>query len=84
MAAEKRRENGKILVFRPTLEEFRDFPKYINYMEECGAHLRGIAKIVPPKEYVPRRGGYDDVNMPIPAPISQIVTGKLGIYQQVI
>ncbi len=52
-------------------------------MESCGAHLRGIAKIVPPPEYVPRKGGYDDVNITIRTPICQIVTGKQGLYQQI-
>lgn len=44
----------------------------------------GIAKVVPPKEYVPRKGGYGDIDdLEIPAPISQIVTGKQGLYQQI-
>lgn len=44
----------------------------------------GIAKVVPPKEYVPRKGGYEDIDdLEIPAPISQVVTGKQGVYQQI-
>ena len=31
------------------------FFSYITYMESQGAHLAGIAKIVPPKEWKPRR-----------------------------
>lgn len=34
-----------IQVFRPTMEEFRDFPKYIEYIESCGAHKAGLAKV---------------------------------------
>ena len=72
------------MVFRPTWEEFKDFPKYIEFMESCGAHKAGIAKVVPPPEYVARRGGYNDIkDFIIPAPISQIVTGKQGVYQQI-
>jgi hypothetical protein len=38
----------------------------------------GLAKIIPPKEWIPRRSGYnlrtekDLANMNIPAPISQV------------
>ena len=39
-------------------------------------------QIIPPKEWKPRRGGYDDVDVNIPAPITQIVTGQQGYYQQ--
>ena len=39
-----RTENG-IMVFRPTMKEFRDFAGYVTYMESCGAHRYGIAKV---------------------------------------
>ena len=42
------------MTFYPTLEEFSNLTKLIEYMESCGAHRAGIAKIVPPKEWVPR------------------------------
>lgn len=35
----------KIMVFRPTFEEFKDFNKYIRYIESCGAHKMGLAKV---------------------------------------
>uniref|UniRef100_A0A182N2D8 JmjC domain-containing protein n=1 Tax=Anopheles dirus TaxID=7168 RepID=A0A182N2D8_9DIPT len=35
----------KIQVFRPTWEEFKNFPKYIEYIESQGAHKAGLAKI---------------------------------------
>lgn len=35
----------KIMTFRPTLEEFRDFGKYIAYIESQGAHRAGLAKV---------------------------------------
>ncbi|XP_021363141.1 uncharacterized protein LOC110456629 isoform X2 [Mizuhopecten yessoensis] len=72
----------KIMVFRPTMEEFKDMAKYVSYMESCGAHKAGVAKVIPPAEWVPRRGGYDDLEMTIPAPITQVVTGCQGLYQQ--
>jgi hypothetical protein len=40
-----------ILTFRPTFEEFKDMPRYIQYMESKGAHRGGIAKVIPPKEW---------------------------------
>lgn len=41
--------------------------------------------MIPPPEYVPRKIGYDldTLNITIPAPIEQIVSGKQGIYQQI-
>lgn len=35
----------RIMVFRPTWEEFSNFSKYIEYMESRGAHLAGVAKV---------------------------------------
>ena len=35
----------KIMTFRPTMEEFKDFAKYIKYMESQGAHKAGLAKV---------------------------------------
>ncbi|ELU02724.1 hypothetical protein CAPTEDRAFT_102794, partial [Capitella teleta] len=72
----------KIMTFRPTYEQFKDFPSMIAYIESQGAHKAGLAKIIPPKEWCPRRGGYDDLDLMIPAPISQMVTGCQGLYQQ--
>ncbi|CAO1325274.1 unnamed protein product [Diamesa tonsa] len=76
--------NEKILVFRPSLAEFQNFPEYIKYIESCGAHKAGLAKIIPPPEWVPRKAGYnlDDMNIVIKSPILQYVTGKQGFYQQ--
>ncbi|ETN59259.1 JmjC domain-containing histone demethylation protein 3C [Anopheles darlingi] len=74
----------RIMVFRPTWEEFQDFSAYIDYMESKGAHKAGLVKVVPPPEWVPRKQGYDvkDINITIRTPISQIVSGRQGIYQQ--
>ncbi|RWS17149.1 lysine-specific demethylase 4C-like protein [Dinothrombium tinctorium] len=75
----------KIMVFRPTLEEMKDFSKYVEKMEAQGANKAGLAKIIPPPEWCPRKGGYDDdyVNdMVIKAPIMQVVNGRQGLYQQ--
>ncbi|CAH1979501.1 unnamed protein product [Acanthoscelides obtectus] len=75
----------RIMVFRPTWEEFKDFSKCIKHMESKGAHKAGLAKVIPPPEWVPRKGGYDvdNLSVVIPAPICQVVTGKQGLYQQI-
>uniref|UniRef100_A0A3B0RF76 [histone H3]-trimethyl-L-lysine(9) demethylase n=1 Tax=Psoroptes ovis TaxID=83912 RepID=A0A3B0RF76_PSOOV len=72
----------KIMVFRPTLEEMKDFSKYLEYMESQGAHHAGLAKIIPPPEWIPRKAGYDNINVQIRCPIKQVVSGSQGYYQQ--
>ena len=73
-----------IMVFRPTWEEFKDFNKFVRYIESIGAHKAGLAKIIPPKEWVPRKQGYkieDLYDMKIPDPICQMMDGNKGIFQ---
>uniref|UniRef100_A0A3Q3FCN9 Lysine (K)-specific demethylase 4A, genome duplicate b n=1 Tax=Labrus bergylta TaxID=56723 RepID=A0A3Q3FCN9_9LABR len=71
-----------IMTFYPTAEEFKNFTRYIAYIESQGAHKAGLAKIVPPKEWKPR-SSYDDIDdLMIPAPIQQVVTGQSGLFQQ--
>ncbi|EFN86038.1 uncharacterized protein LOC105181802 [Harpegnathos saltator] len=85
MAGNVSRGIPRIQVFRPTYEEFKDFSKYVEYMESQGAHKAGLAKVIPPPEWIPRKQGYelDNLNLTIPAPICQVVTGKQGLYQQI-
>ncbi|XP_062843618.1 lysine-specific demethylase 4A isoform X2 [Trichomycterus rosablanca] len=71
-----------IMTFYPTMEEFKDFSRYIAYIESQGAHRAGLAKIVPPKEWKPRLS-YDNIDdLVIPAPIQQVVTGQSGLFTQ--
>jgi hypothetical protein len=39
-----------IPVFKPTMEEFRDFEGYMNKVE-CWGMRSGIVKVIPPKEW---------------------------------
>ncbi|XP_017316656.1 lysine-specific demethylase 4C [Ictalurus punctatus] len=72
----------KIMTFHPTMEEFRDFNKYLVYMESQGAHRAGLAKVIPPKGWKPRRT-YDDIDdLVILAPIQQMVAGQSGLFTQ--
>ncbi|XP_054645821.1 lysine-specific demethylase 4B [Dunckerocampus dactyliophorus] len=74
--------NCKIMTFRPTMEEFKDFAKYVVYMESQGAHRAGLAKVIPPEGWKPRKC-YDTIeDMVIPAPIMQVVTGQSGLFTQ--
>ncbi|XP_077413313.1 lysine-specific demethylase 4A isoform X1 [Vanacampus margaritifer] len=71
-----------IMTFYPTVEEFKNFSRYVAYMESQGAHKAGLAKVVPPKEWKPRHS-YDDIDdLMIPAPIQQVVTGQSGLFTQ--
>jgi jumonji domain-containing protein 2 len=75
--------NWNVPVFRPTMEEFKNFSSYIDYIESQGAHKIGLAKIIPPDEWIPRKNGYSDLgDFKIKTPISQHVEGKEGIYTQ--
>ncbi|XP_056265341.1 lysine-specific demethylase 4C isoform X3 [Pseudoliparis swirei] len=72
----------KIMTFRPTMEEFKDFNQYLVYMESQGAHRAGLAKVIPPKGWKPRRT-YDDIdNLMIDAPIQQMMAGQSGLFTQ--
>ena len=35
----------KIMTFRPTMDEFKDFSRYIEYIEENGGHRAGVCKV---------------------------------------
>ena len=35
----------KIMTFRPTMDEFKDFNRYIEYIEDNGGHRAGICKV---------------------------------------
>ncbi|XP_074788170.1 lysine-specific demethylase 4C isoform X3 [Athene noctua] len=72
----------KIMIFRPSMDEFRDFNKYLVYMESQGAHRAGVAKVIPPKEWKPRKHYSDIEDLVIPAPIQQKVTGQSGLFIQ--
>jgi jumonji domain-containing protein 2 len=75
----------KIMVFNPTLEEMNNFSAYVEKMESAGAHKAGLAKVIPPSEWIPRKGGYDDAftnNLLVKGPIMQQVEGRNGVYQQ--
>ena len=72
-------------VFYPTMEEFKDFNKFVAYLETTDAPRAGICRIVPPAEWVPRKIGYkiEDMNYTISGPVRQQFNqvGDKGMYQ---
>lgn len=75
----------EIQVFHPTMEEFKDMIGYIEKIERQGAHLAGLAKIVPPKEWKPIKdpnffeSEYFN-NLDVESPIRQEFVGDQGTF----
>jgi len=69
----------------PTMEEFKDFKTYMEYLESQGAHEKGVALVHVPDEWIPRKSGYNlaDFNYEIAGPIKQHFKqiGGRGSYQ---
>ena len=61
------------MTFHPTMEELANFDDYVAFMETQGAHQAGIARIVPPKEWIARKAGYEpsDIDIMINNPVKQ-------------
>ena len=58
---------------------------HISKFKEFTIHFRLLCflQVIPPKEWVPRKAGYDDLDLMIPSPIEQVVTGQQGLYTQI-
>ncbi|EHA97377.1 Lysine-specific demethylase 4D [Heterocephalus glaber] len=73
---------SSVMTFRPTMEEFADFSKYIASMESQGAHRAGLAKVIPAKGWRARES-YDNVSdLMIAIPLQQVVSGRAGVFTQ--
>lgn len=74
-------------VFRPTMEEFRDFNKFIQSVWDKAVPY-GIMKIIPPAEWrtnQERENSYRAaLETTIPEPVRQVLKGSRGKFQQVI
>lgn len=74
-----------IKTYHPTYEQMKDFSAFMRYVHQDGGHRAGLAKIIPPPGYKPRKAGYEDealYEMKITSPIRQEVSGEGGLYQQ--
>ncbi|KAG8931016.1 hypothetical protein FRC02_003334 [Tulasnella sp. 418] len=72
-----------IPVFKPTMEEFHDFEKYMERVEIWG-RKSGIVKVIPPKEW---SDALPPVNHQLPSirlksPIEQHMIGQAGLFRQ--
>ncbi|DAA26934.1 TPA: lysine (K)-specific demethylase 4C [Bos taurus] len=79
----------KIMTFRPTMEEFREFNRYLAYMESKGAHRAGLAKLYylrhsfincPIKNFPdPKAQGVDEWNIARLNTVLDVVEEECGI-----
>ncbi|EOA88393.1 uncharacterized protein SETTUDRAFT_38448 [Exserohilum turcica Et28A] len=76
-------EGGKIPVFKPTMDQFRNFQRFIEKVDKYGMKS-GIIKVIPPKEW---RESLPDLteavkSIKVKNPITQEFNGQHGIYTQ--
>jgi len=77
----------EVPVFKPTLEEFKDFNKFVQYIETTPAAKLGLVKVIPPKESWSWKMTPDTFeNNPAEAarmikPIKQFISGRKGSYR---
>ncbi|KZV77775.1 JmjC-domain-containing protein [Peniophora sp. CONT] len=72
-----------IPVFKPTMDEFRDFEGYMKKVE-CWGMKSGIVKIVPPKEWKDSLSSVTDklADVRLNHPIEQHMVGRAGLFRQ--
>ena len=69
-------------VLRPTMEEFKDFRKYIQKMEQDESIMaKGICKVIPPSGWFKRSYDLDKIDLTITNPVRQCVSGRAGIFE---
>ncbi|KAI9023593.1 JmjC domain, hydroxylase-domain-containing protein [Phycomyces nitens] len=74
---------GAIPVFRPTMEQFKDFKAFMEAIDSYGK-LSGIVKVIPPKEW---KDNLPDISeglerVRVENPIIQHIIGSQGVYTQ--
>ncbi|KAI9491044.1 JmjC domain, hydroxylase-domain-containing protein [Zychaea mexicana] len=74
---------GQIPVFRPSMEQFKDFKTFMEAIDPYGRHS-GIVKVVPPKEW---KDKLPDIKrhlerLRVRNPIIQHIMGSRGMYTQ--
>ncbi|KZT01645.1 uncharacterized protein LAESUDRAFT_815724 [Laetiporus sulphureus 93-53] len=72
-----------IPVFKPTMEEFRDFEGYLNKVE-CWGMKSGIVKVIPPKEWTDALPPLTEplAQVKLKNPIEQYMLGRGGLFRQ--
>ncbi|GAB7352984.1 hypothetical protein MBLNU459_g3550t1 [Dothideomycetes sp. NU459] len=76
-------DGGKIPVFKPTMDQFRSFKKFIDKIDKYGMKS-GIVKVVPPPEWRNSLPDLDELvkTIKIKNPIMQEFMGTHGTYTQ--
>ncbi|KAI9777481.1 MAG: hypothetical protein M1835_005233 [Candelina submexicana] len=76
-------EGGKIPVFKPTMDQFRSFKKFIAKIDKYGMKS-GIVKVIPPKEWRDSLPALDEAvkTIKVKNPITQEFAGTPGTYTQ--
>ncbi|KAK6341010.1 hypothetical protein TWF696_009322 [Orbilia brochopaga] len=76
-------DNGKVPVFKPTMDQFRSFKKFVAKIDHYGMKS-GIIKIIPPKEWRDSLPPLDEKvrDIKIKNPIVQHIGGTTGVYRQ--
>ncbi|KAK6361684.1 hypothetical protein TWF730_005398 [Orbilia blumenaviensis] len=71
--------NGKIPVFKPNMDQFRSFYKFIKKIDHYGMRS-GIVKVIPPKEWIDSLPSLDEKvkDIKIKNPIEQHIAGSTG------
>lgn len=70
---------GEVPVFRPTLDEFKDFSGYVSKIWEQG-EKSGLVKVIPPQGWSPTQRPYNTQETVIPVPIKQVINGRQGKF----
>lgn len=76
--------SGTVPVFKPTIEQFKDFKKFMNKVDSYGMKS-GIIKIIPPQEWKDTQPKLDEMikQIRVREPIKQDIMGSNGTYRQV-
>ncbi|WPH04251.1 Hypothetical protein R9X50_00714000 [Acrodontium crateriforme] len=76
-------DGGKIPVFKPTMDQFRSFKKFMEKVDKYGMKS-GIVKVIPPKEWRDSLPALDEhvKRIKIKNPITQEFNGTFGTYTQ--
>ncbi|KAK5108171.1 hypothetical protein LTR62_008702 [Meristemomyces frigidus] len=76
-------DDGKIPVFKPTMEQFKDFKRFCDKIDKYGMKS-GIVKVIPPPEWRASLPELDEYvkRIKIKNPITQEFNGAYGTYTQ--
>ncbi|QSL65942.1 hypothetical protein MERGE_003079 [Pneumocystis wakefieldiae] len=76
-------DNGKIPVFKPTMEQFHCFRRFVKSIDSYGMET-GIVKIIPPSEWLEKLPNYTEKikKIRLRNPIEQHIVGNCGCFRQ--